>query len=200
MGAACGSSEEFCVLSGLVICFSGKIGSGKTAVSELVAQKLGWKRASFGQFVRHLVTQEGGDPTNRKQLQDTGQARESRDVGAFCRDMLDHFEVAQDENLVIDGIRHVSVIDKLTELLHPRSVYLLHLQASATARASRASSRGDKSGDFERASRHTVENDLEDDLPRRADRVLDATAPLEEVVSQCMRALDSLQKQRSVND
>ena len=62
-------------MSGLVACFAGKIGSGKTSVTNVLARGLQWRRVGFGDYVRAELARRGGDPDVRKDLQDLGRVR-----------------------------------------------------------------------------------------------------------------------------
>ncbi len=142
--------------------------------------------------MRFLVESAGGDSADRKQLQDVGQLRERQNVNRFCREMLDYFGVGEDENLVVDGIRHLTVVDALSAHLFPRNLFLLHLDVDDSERRKRASIRGDDASDFTRAASHCVEGDLEYELPKRADSVIDATRSIEVVVDECVLAIETL--------
>ena len=72
----------------LLVCFSGKIGSGKTSISGVVARRLGCGRSSFGGYLRDTIEQRGGDPDCRRSLQDLGQRRIERDPESFYEDDL----------------------------------------------------------------------------------------------------------------
>lgn len=174
------------------MCFSGSIGSGKTSVSRLVASELGWKRASFGVFVRQLVSDAGGDPENRKQLQDLGQTRIELDTVMFCRDMLAHFEVRPEDPVLVDGVRHISVFDTLQKLFPERRVLLLHLDLENEIRDFRLLERGDDRHDIGRAISHPVEQDMVQLLPDRADAIINAGRPLAEVVSMVLAEISRL--------
>ncbi len=174
-------------MTGRVICFSGKIGSGKSSVSASVAKGLDCKLASFGGYIRHMVEMQDGDPKNRQALQDYGQGRVERDIEAFCRDVLKHANYQNGEDLVVDGIRHVDVFSTLSRLLPDCTVSLIHLDLDDNLRRSRMAGRGDDRADFSRAENHTVEQDLQDSLPMRADLIIDVSAPLNEVVEKCLR-------------
>ena len=69
--------------NGLLVCVSGKIGSGKTWTSVAIAKALGFGYASFGGYVRDRVVDRGGDPDCRELLQDVGQSlgRAERGIG-----------------------------------------------------------------------------------------------------------------------
>jgi hypothetical protein len=89
------------------------------------------------------------------------------------------------DDFVIDGIRHVVIFEILAAVGKPSQARLLFLGAPAATRNVRVQSRGDAQ-DFTRASRHSVETELQDELPRRADAVVDADQPLDRVVGECL--------------
>ena len=52
-------------LEPLVIGFAGRIGSGKSTLSSEVAERLGWRRASFGDYLRTVAKSSGLDEFER---------------------------------------------------------------------------------------------------------------------------------------
>lgn len=169
----------------LLLCFSGQIGSGKSSVSTAVAAALRWHRTGFGDYLRGEIARLGGDPDDRKALQDLGQQRVRDDSEAFCRDVLAAAGFRPGDDFVIDGIRHVGIFEILSDLGRPSEPRLLFLGASEAIRNDRVQSRGDAQ-DFTRASIHHVENELQDALPQRADAIVDAGQALDQVVADCL--------------
>jgi cytidylate kinase len=169
----------------LLLCFSGQIGSGKSSVSTAVAAALGWRRTGFGEYLRNEIIRSGGDPNDRKALQDLGQQRVDADAAAFCRNVLAAAGFTLGDDLVIDGIRHVAIFEKLAEVSKPSEARLLFLGAPESIRNARIENRADAQ-DFRRASSHRVESDLEDALPQRADAVIDAEQAMDRVVAECL--------------
>lgn len=169
----------------LLLCFSGQIGSGKSSVSIAVADALGWRRSGFGDYLRGEIARRGGDPDDRKALQDLGQARVDADAEAFCRDVLAAGLFRPGDDFVIDGIRHVNIFEILKQVGLPSVAQLVFLSAGDMNRSARVQARAD-AGDFARASRHRVETELREALPDRADTLVNADQPLEHVVSDCL--------------
>ena len=110
-----------------IVCFSGKIGSGKSSVSKAVAQSIGCQRAGFGDYLRKLILLAGGDPESRRELQDLGQTLVQNDLSEFCEGLLSDIKYQTGTDLVIDGIRHVKIYDELATILLPAKVILLSL-------------------------------------------------------------------------
>ncbi|WP_028167370.1 AAA family ATPase [Bradyrhizobium elkanii] len=177
----------------LLLCFSGQIGSGKSSVSTAVAAALGCGRTSFGDYLRSEIARLGGDPNDRKALQDFGQKRVEDDSAAFCRDVLAAGGFQAGDNFVIDGIRHVEIFELLAAVAKPSEARLLYLGAPETTRNDRVQSRDDAQ-DFVRESTHQVETELQDALPKRADAVIDASQPFDRVVADCVELVRSWQQ------
>ncbi len=172
----------------LLLCFSGQIGSGKSSVSAAVAETLACRRTGFGDYLRSEVSRLGGDPNDRRSLQDLGQRRVDEDPTAFCRDVLIFGGFRPGEHFVIDGIRHVRIFEILAEISAPALACLLFLGANETTRLVRVDARSDVS-DFERASQHRVEAEMATALPHRADGIVNAEQPFEGVVSDCLNII-----------
>lgn len=170
----------------LLLCFSGQIGSGKSSVSTEVAQGLGWRRAGFSDYLRAEIVRQGGDPEDRKSLQDLGQSLVNADPMTFCQKVLAAGGFRPGDDFVIDGIRHVSIFEILARVSQPSEAKLLFLHAGEIPRNARVQSRTD-AGDFARASAHRVEAELTDALPKRADGIVDANQPIDRVLADCLR-------------
>lgn len=170
----------------LLLCFSGKIGSGKTSISTEVASSLGWSRVGFGDYLRREIERCGGDPDCREALQDFGQELVERDPRQFCRDVLDSGGFAPGDNFVVDGIRHVRIFDNLTSIATPSRARLLYLHVPEEELHKRNQSRKDIQNS-DRASDHLVEMETRgDDLINRADGVVNADQKLHKVVEECL--------------
>lgn len=174
----------------LLVCFSGKIGSGKSSVSEAVAKELGWSRTGFGDYLRAELARSGSDPTSREALQDLGQRRVDADPEAFCRDVLSAGGFRPGDNFVIDGVRHIRIFRVLCRLSAPSTAKLLFLQAADSTRSARVGLRPDRI-DLERASIHLVEAELVDAIPAQANLIVNSDLPLDEVVTRCIEAVQS---------
>jgi cytidylate kinase len=178
-------------MGGLVVCFAGQIGSGKTSVSRRLEDVLGWPRAAFGEFLRAEVSRRGGNPDSREQLQNLGQMLVDEDPVRFCKSVLTSSGFEPGGYLLLDGIRHIAIQRIAAELARPSETRLIYLAASEDGRLERVASRVAGARDFVRASTHRVETELETSLPKIADIVIDSTAPLDKVVNECLSALAS---------
>jgi adenylate kinase family enzyme len=167
--------------SGLVICFSGRIGSGKTSVTQTLSASLGWPRAGFGDYLRARVERNGGDPNSREALQDLGQSLVDADPDGFCLDVLKSGNFQPGGNLLLDGIRHVNILSRIKRLVGPSRAILIHLTLDDADLRKRVESRSQGGDDLVRAEKHRVEAEISSSLPQIADRVVDASPPISEL-------------------
>lgn len=175
----------------LVVCFSGRIGSGKSSVTEALSTALNWERAGFGDYLRHRITEQGGDPTSRQTLQDLGQSLVELDPDAFCLAVLQFGKYREGADLLVDGIRHADIYRRIVRLTAPACVRLIHLEADDTEIAGRVAARANGSVDLPRAERHPVEAELAQSLPSIADVIVNANKSLPSVLDACIDALVS---------
>src|SRR5262249_10188002 len=124
-------------LEPIVLALSGKIGSGKTTLSQELADALGWRRASFGEYVRAYAKSQGLDEKSRDVLQAVGQSLVEKDVVDFCRSVLAHFGWTSGEPLVIDGVRHAAVVDALRQIVAPLDLRVVFVDINEKTRLKR---------------------------------------------------------------
>lgn len=91
----------------MIVAFSGQIASGKSTLSKLLADKTGWNRFSFGDYVRVCAKKIGLDANDRETLQDLGACLSKRPE-PFVRGFLEW--TGTPENMIIDGVRHFSIV------------------------------------------------------------------------------------------
>ena len=175
----------------LLVCFSGKIGSGKTSTSNAVAKALGCGYASFSGYLRDVVARRGGDPDCRESLQDLGQDRIEEDAELFCRDVLAAAGFVPGQDFVLDGVRHFEVLHHLVRIAVPSEMRLFFLEADARLRSRRVGERSAKEGeDFDRAASHVVEEEMADKLPMAAHAIIDNSLPSCDVIDQCVGLIE----------
>jgi adenylate kinase family enzyme len=175
--------------SGLVVCFSGRIGSGKTSITQILSTALGWSRAGFGDYLRARIAREGGDPNSRQALQDLGQSLVDADPNGFCLDVLKSGDFQPGGNLLLDGIRHVDIKNRVTKLVAPSHTILVHLTLDDAELLKRIESRPQGSTDLARAETHRVESELVSSLPQIADRVVDASPSIYELAENLLSVI-----------
>ena len=172
---------------GLLVCFSGKIGSGKTAISRAVARRLDCGRTSFGGYLRKEAARRGYDPDSREALQEIGQSRIEHDAASLCRDVLADGGFVPGEDFVLDGVRHVDVLPHLVHIAAPSEVRLIFLDADAKLRSNRVAERSHSAREeFDRVAEHVVEAHMEDELPMVAHEIVDSSLAKQKVIEVCL--------------
>jgi cytidylate kinase/transcriptional regulator with XRE-family HTH domain len=170
-------------LEPIVLALSGKIGSGKTTLSQELADALGWKRASFGEYVRAYAKSQGLDENSRDVLQAVGQSLVEKDAVEFCRSVLAHFGWTSGEPLVIDGVRHTAVVDALRKIVAPLDLRVVFVDVSEKTRLKRI--RDTDRDVVERMSEieaHATEREVPDIVRRLAARRVEGDRSVKDVV------------------
>ena len=163
--------------------FSGRIGSGKTTVSEAVAQALRWPLASFRDFVRSVASSRGFNANAREILQEIGKSLISKVWPRFCRDVLAAAGWQPGSGIVVDGIRHVEAVQNLSEIVAPLPFFLVHVAIEEPVRSKRLFLRDGAPAQTEVES-HSTEAAVTDILPQGADVIVDAAHPIDRIVAQ----------------
>ena len=171
-------------LEPLVICFAGRIGSGKSTLSSEVAKSLGWRRASFGDYLRTLAKSSGLDDNSREVLQYLGASLIEKGVDDFCRAVLTHYGWNAGEPLIIDGIRHAEVVESLRKLVAPLELRMVFLDVEDEQRLKRLKAQDERTiENLALVERHVTEQQVKDLLPDLADLRLSSNRPVSELVS-----------------
>lgn len=163
----------------MVLAFSGKIGSGKTTLTTMLAVRLGWPRVSFGEYVRQLAIQRQLEPT-RQVLQALGETLLDESIEEFCKRVIAQADWQATGNLLIDGVRHISVLDQLESLVHPHQLNHVHLTLGEHERAARLVGRLE---DVAQIESHSTEVEVPVLLPAKADLVIDGFVDVEKNVA-----------------
>lgn len=175
----------------VVPCFSGGIRSGKTTLAAAIADRVGLRVASFGDFVRARARDKGLAET-RENLQILGEALiQEMTFEGFCRAVLEASGWAPGSAVVVDGIRHVAAYEAVTTLVAPLPTRLLFVDASEDVRRARLAGRPGEGTDLKVAEKHSTERDVHGTLRGLADLVLDGSRQPEDLVEEICRFLRS---------
>jgi cytidylate kinase/transcriptional regulator with XRE-family HTH domain len=170
-------------LEPIVLALSGRIGSGKTTLSHELADALGWKRASFGEYVRAYAKSQGLDDNSRDVLQAVGQSLVEKDAVDFCRSVLAHFGWTSGEPLVIDGIRHSAVVDALRKIVAPLDLRVVYVDVSEKTRLKRIRDTDkDVVQRMNEIEAHATEREVPNAVRALAARHIEGDRPVEDVV------------------
>jgi len=157
-----------------IIGFSGGLGSGKSTLSSAAANSLGWPRISFGEHVRKEARRRGL-AESRDILQELG-AELMTDSEQFCRDVLNEGGWQKVGNLILDGVRHLRVIDSLQKITTPSKVFLVYINAEDSLRADRLKQRNTEiQTSLQQIEIHSTESEVRKILPDHADLILDGS-------------------------
>lgn len=171
-------------LEPIVLGIAGKIGSGKSTLSEELAKGLGWSRASFGDFLRNVAKSRGLEDS-REVLQELGDSFIERSPNEFCRAVLAHYKWNSGEPLIIDGIRHAEIVEELRQLVAPLELRLIYLDVDDKTRFQRLKQLDEtmEQINLERVESHRTEEQVRDRLPALADLRLPGDQSISELVS-----------------
>jgi dephospho-CoA kinase len=162
-----------------VFAFTGKIGSGKTALSTALAAELRCRRTSFGDYVRYITAARGLEQ-NRQNLQAVGTELLERDRIKFCNDVLRFGGWSPGEALVIDGLRHIETIEPIKQIVAPARLKILRIDIAEETRLMRLGIRGDGDATALRlAESHSSEQQVGSTLAGAADFVIDGSSTIE---------------------
>jgi hypothetical protein len=170
-----------------VIGFAGRKKSGKTTISQAVANATGWQYASFGDFVRHQANQKGLDSTSTVVLQDLGENLIAEGWPKFCREVVAHSGWKPGTGLIIDGIRHVEAVQQLKSIVAPLNFGLVYVTTDGdTLRGRRASS----DLKFAVIESHSTEAQVTSTLPSVADLTVDGAISVEKITERIIAFID----------
>jgi dephospho-CoA kinase len=122
-----------------IICFSGRMRSGKSTTSRAIESKLGWKRVSFGEFILQKAKAAGRDFEDRSTLQQIGTELIESGWPNFVSAVLESADWNRGDPLIIDGIRHLEAISCITEFTKPLPVILIYVEIDESIRQQRVS-------------------------------------------------------------
>jgi dephospho-CoA kinase len=168
----------------LVLAFAGSIASGKSTLSAGIAQTLGWRYASFGDYVRQVARERGLDGS-REVLQEVGAALIDQGWKHFCWAVLGQVEWEPGQSLVIDGIRHVEAVEVLRQLVAPSEVLLVFIAGEESIRHARLRQRSRTDDEtLQRVEGHSTEIQVKTRIPGMADFTVDGTRPVESLLQE----------------
>ena len=160
----------------IVIC--GRIGSGKSTMSAMLASELSIQVVSFGEYVRQMARRDGR-PSTRSVLQNLGDCLyQQLGASGLLQGTLKMAGIDKDETVIFDGVRHIEVLSEIR--LRAGMTVAVYLDASPEVRYERRRSQGPACPtwqEFEAIDNHSVEGEI-GALAELCDFVIDASQPL----------------------
>lgn len=152
------------------VLLAGPMAVGKSSIGRHL-ESVGFRVAAFGDLVRRCANERGLDSTDRSVLQDIGRDMH-QELGAIgmTRALLDLYP--EDAQLVVDGIRHVDVLEALRAAADV--TLFAYLTATESVLRDRWLSRGGDEEGWRLARSHVVESQ-HGQLESLADIVLDTS-------------------------
>ena len=174
----------------MIIAISGAIKSGKTTLSARLAERLGWPRASFGDCVRPVARERGLDES-RESLQALGAELVAQNPEAFICRTLAAARLEPDPSVVLEGVRHLEIFEKLRRIAAPATVLLVYVDISISVRASRLGL-DEKAAvsELRRLDEHSTEVQVAGTLLSVADLVVDGAKDVDKSVEEIVDWLE----------
>src|SRR6266566_3301873 len=163
-------------MASIVVGFGGRSRSGKSYLSKQIADQLKWPRAAFGDHVRAVAAKRRLDPTDVTTLMSIGAELITQDCTRFCSEVLDAAHWTPDRSVILDGVRHVAVVETVQRLVAPSTFRLIVVEASRATRERRLRENAGNGPSLEEVDSHSTAGEVER-LRVLADLVVDAEAP-----------------------
>jgi cytidylate kinase len=189
------SDSFFDLKTSLIFC--GKLGSGKSTVSRGVASRIGAQWNGFGSTVMSIAI-ERKLPIDRGQLQTLGAqlVRETPDY--FCDRVLSGAGYSTGHVVVLDGLRHESILTLLRKKLAPDNLLCIYVEVEDEIRIERVARRSSLNEDeVRRLDMHSTEIQVEKALRSLSELVVDNSQSPELAVDAVTCWLNSISKSES---
>lgn len=170
--------------------FSGRKKSGKTTISQAVAERLGLHYASFGDFVRNEAARRHLDAASLVVLQDLGATLIQEGWPEFCQQVVAQSGWIAGTSLVVDGIRHAEAAEHLSRLVAPMQFVLVYVSTEGDIIQQRLGP--EAAARITTIEKHSTEAQVTTTLPALANLTVDGALPLETVVDEIVGFLKSL--------
>lgn len=148
-----------------IIVLSGAKGVYTSALSVVLSETLGWKRARFSDHIRAMASEQGENAEDTAVLQKIGQSLVRERPDEFVAAVLKMAGWNKGENLILDGLRHIEVFAELQRCVGDcADVRVVHLGIADRAdRADRAKrSEGFSTEDFNTYALDETERQVEE--------------------------------------
>lgn len=182
----------------MIIGIAGKTGSGKTFLANALAKHLNCPLTGFGKFVEKIA-KERGLKIARATLQGIGEEL-VKNPESFCASVLSFGGYAPGGNIVIDGIRHIAIVDCLRRVSNGE-FFLVYLVIEEKARIERLTLRDFISAaDISVSDEHSTEMQVAKIIRKEADINIDGLLEVGEKIGQILDRLSKTSQKRQAKN
>ncbi len=177
----------------IILAFAGGIASGKSTLSLNVANTLGWKHLGFGNYIRDIAFQNDTTPS-RENLQQTGE-KLINELGweKFCINFLKNGKWYNKNPLIIEGVRHIEILEALTKITSPYEVLLVFISLNYNERLSRLKERDNwKKNNLKKYDSHSTEIQINSKLKEIADLYVDGHKSIKNLTKEIISWLNQV--------
>jgi dephospho-CoA kinase len=168
--------EENVVHNPAIIVLASRIGGGKSTLAHALSKLSGFPIFSFGQYVKETALTRN-IALSREALQNLGEHLVTDDPESFTKGALSGVDFSA--GLIIDGLRHQTVLEQIRSLAEQVPVVLVFVQTARHVRIDRLLARGMSVKEIERADKHIMERFLEETLLAAANVVVNGVSSLD---------------------
>ena len=178
----------------MLLVLAGRTASGKSSLASAVGERLGFRVAGFGQYVRSLVPEASAGEAARSQLQAKGHATVQRNPATFASEFLKWAGYNAGEGLIADGLRHIAIWDVLKNILIPQKdpIGLVFVAIGDAVRVNRLRARGLSDADIAAIEQHPSERDVLFGLQALAGLSVDGASSVEDNAERVLSTFDWL--------
>ena len=123
----------------------------------------------------------------RENWQVVGESLIKEDVQQFCASVVAQAHWTPGGTLVIDGIRHMAVLQALKEMVSPSSLRLVYIDADDGTREQRLKAAGTSKTPLRALDLHSTELEVKKTLRDVADLIVDGTQPADRISKEVVK-------------
>lgn len=177
-----------------LIAIGGGTGTGKSTLSTALGESLKAPVSSFSKIIKKEAIARDLPADNRDVLIEIGQSWVDSDPEGLCLAVLNDVDWSNNTIAIIEGFRHVSVLQAMRKLVGAPNVVFVWLEAGEDVRKARLKQRGDNVTAETLGTQDTKTTEVavhDGSLQTEADISIDASKPFEEVLCQVLAEVNS---------
>lgn len=172
-------------MAAVVVGFAGHSRSGKTSIARAVSNHTRVPLASFGREVERVAHEQQlplvPEDVRRATLMTVGERLVSEDLEPFCVRVLKQGNWTVGRSLLLEGVRHASVVQTVERLVEPVAFHLVLVSAPLDVRRNRLAKDGVIGQEITKALyEHSTEREASGALQSLAELVVDGTGEVDD--------------------